>query len=51
VVSKELTVMDLGSFTQCRYFSIPIYVFDLTQPIALVDAVLDSKYGTWVTLD
>ncbi|MDE4951025.1 UMP kinase, partial [Francisella tularensis subsp. holarctica] len=31
VVSKELNVMDLGAFTQCRYFSIPIYVFDLTQ--------------------
>lgn len=51
VVTKELNVMDLGAFTQCRDFGIPIYVFDLTQPNALVDAVVDSKYGTWVTLD
>ncbi|AJI55019.1 UMP kinase [Francisella philomiragia] len=51
VVSKELNVMDLGAFTQCRDFGIPIYVFDLTQPNALVDAVVDSKHGTWVTLD
>ncbi|MDE4942575.1 UMP kinase, partial [Francisella tularensis subsp. holarctica] len=51
VVSKELKVMDLGAFTQCRDFSLPIYVFDLTQPNALVEAVLDSKYGTWVPLD
>lgn len=51
VVAKELSVMDLGAFTQCRDFGIPIYVFDLTQPNALVDAVVDSKYGTWVTLD
>ena len=51
VVSKELNVMDLGAFTQCRDFGISIYVFNLTQPNALVDAVIDSKYGTWITLD
>ncbi|WP_150466878.1 UMP kinase [Francisella sp. SYW-9] len=51
VVAKELNVMDLGAFTQCRDFGIPIYIFDLTQPNALVDAVVDSKHGTWVTLD
>ncbi|MDE4963475.1 UMP kinase, partial [Francisella tularensis subsp. holarctica] len=46
-----LNEMDLGAFTQCRDFIIPIYVFYITQPNALVDADLDSKYGTWVTLD
>ncbi|APC90947.1 MULTISPECIES: UMP kinase [Francisella] len=51
VVCKELNVMDLGAFTQCRDFGIPIYVFDLNQTDALVDAVTESKYGTWVTLD
>lgn len=51
VVSKELNVMDLGAFTQCRDFGIPICVFDLTQQNALVDAVAKSGYGTWVTLD
>ncbi|MED7819634.1 MULTISPECIES: UMP kinase [unclassified Francisella] len=51
VVAKELSVMDLGAFTQCRDFGIPIYVFDLTQSNALVDAVVESKHGTWVTLD
>ncbi|RUS69157.1 hypothetical protein EGW08_023085 [Elysia chlorotica] len=49
VVSKELSVMDLGAFTQCRDFGIPIYVFDMQQPNALIDAVTESKYGTWVT--
>ncbi|MDE4959569.1 UMP kinase, partial [Francisella tularensis subsp. holarctica] len=39
VVSKELNVMDLGAFTQCIDISIPIYVFDITKPNALVDAV------------
>lgn len=51
VVSKELNVMDLGAFTQCRDFGIPIYVFNLNQADALVDAVTESKYGTWVALD
>lgn len=51
VVNKELSVMDLGAFTQCRDFGVPIYVFNLGQPGALVDAVTDSKFGTWVTLD
>ncbi|QIV95106.1 UMP kinase [Allofrancisella frigidaquae] len=51
VVREELCVMDLGAFTQCRDFNIPIYVFDLGQPYALLDAVTDSKYGTWVTLN
>ncbi len=48
VVAKELNVMDLGAFTQCRDFNIPIYVFDMSQPDALLDAVTTSKYGTWV---
>ena len=51
VIHKNLQVMDLGAFTQCKDFNIPIYVFDLNQSNALVDAVTDSKYGTWVTLD
>ena len=51
VVAKELNVMDLGAFTQCRDFNIPIYVFDMTQENALIDAVSISKYGTWVGLD
>jgi uridylate kinase len=51
VVAKELNVMDLGAFTQCRDFNIPIYVFDMTQENALIDAVSTSKYGTWVGLD
>lgn len=51
VVTNELSVMDLGAFTQCRDFGVPIYVFDLGRDGALVDAVTDSKFGTWVTLD
>lgn len=51
VVVRELSVMDLGAFTQCRDFNIPIYVFDMTQENALIDAISTSKYGTWVGLD
>ena len=51
VVANELSVMDLGAFTQCRDFNIPIYVFDMTQENALIDAVSSSRYGTWVGLD
>ena len=51
VVTKELNVMDLGAFMQCRDFNIPIYVFDMTQKNALINAVSTSKYGTWVGLD
>lgn len=48
VLSKELSVMDLGSFLQCRDFNIPIYVFDMQKENALLDAVVDGSCGTWV---
>ncbi|MFC4892374.1 UMP kinase [Pseudofrancisella aestuarii] len=48
VLSKELSVMDLGSFLQCRDFNIPIYVFDMQKENALLDAVVNSSCGTWV---
>ena len=48
VLSKELSVMDLGSFMQCRDFNIPIYIFDMQKENALLDAVIDGTCGTWV---
>lgn len=51
VVAKELNVMDLGAFAQCRDFNMPIYIFDMNKEDALIDAIGDSKYGTWVGLD
>ncbi len=48
VLQKELSVMDLGSFMQCRDFNIPIYVFDMEKENALLDAVVDGTCGTWV---
>ena len=48
VLAKELSVMDLGSFMQCRDFNIPIYVFDMQKENALVNAVIDGTCGTWV---
>ncbi|APC97484.1 UMP kinase [Francisella frigiditurris] len=48
VLRKELCVMDLGSFLQCRDFNIPIYVFDMQKENALLDAVVDGTCGTWV---
>ena len=48
VLSKELSVMDLGAFMQCRDFNIPICVFDMQKENALIDVLDGSATGTWV---
>lgn len=48
VLDRELCVMDLSSLIKCRDFGIPIYVFDIQKPDALVDAVNGGNWGTWV---
>lgn len=47
-LSKELGVMDLAAFTQCRDQSLPIRVFSLHKPGALLRAVLGEDEGTLV---
>ncbi len=49
VVQKELAVMDLGAFTQCRDLNIPICVFNMNQPENLVKVLAGEKIGTWVS--
>ncbi len=48
VLEKQLNVMDYGAFVQCRDFNIPICVFNMKQPGALQQAVLQGDRGTWV---
>lgn len=47
-LSKELGVMDLAAFTQCRDHSLPIRVFSLHKPGALLRAVSGEDEGTLV---
>jgi len=48
VIKKELAVMDLAAFCQCRDYNIPIRVFDLNKKAALFNALLGQKEGTLV---
>ena len=48
-LSKELEVMDLGAFTQCRDHNMQIRVFDLKKPHALVNIVMGEDEGTLVS--
>lgn len=51
VLKKELAVMDLAAFCQCRDYQLPIKVFDINQPNALLDIVLGKNIGTLVDGD
>jgi uridylate kinase len=48
-LSRELEVMDLGAFTQCRDHNMQIRVFDLKKPQALVNIVMGEDEGTLVS--
>lgn len=48
-LQKELAVMDLAAFCQCRDYSVPIRVVDLFKPGALYDALMGSEVGTLVS--
>ena len=48
-LSKELEVMDLSAFTQCRDHKMPIRVFSLHKAKALVNIVMGEDEGTLVT--
>lgn len=49
VLKRELKVMDLGSFLQCRDYNIPIRVFDMTRPGAITQALQGEPIGTLVS--
>ncbi len=48
VLEKKLMVMDATAIVLCRDHSVPIVVFDITRPGALMDVVLGKDVGTVV---
>ena len=48
-LKKELAVMDLSAFLQCREFNIPICVFNMENKGAVLRVVQGESEGTWVT--
>jgi uridylate kinase len=47
-LKKELGVMDLGAFCQCRDYNMPIRVFNINNPGALVRVAFGEEEGTLV---
>lgn len=48
VISKELAVMDLSAFCQCRDHNLPIRVFDMMSSGSLLKVVMGSNIGTLI---
>lgn len=48
-LQKELAVMDLAAFCQCRDYNMPVRVFNLFKPGALYAALMGAEEGTLVT--
>jgi uridylate kinase len=51
VLTKELKVMDLAAFTLARDHNMPIRVFNMTKPGALMRVMLGEKEGTLIDAD
>lgn len=49
VLQKELAVMDLAAFCQCRDYNVSIQVFNLFKQGALLNALLGGQEGTIVS--
>jgi len=49
VLEKELAVMDLAAFCQCRDYDMTLRVFDFTKAGALKNVVMGADEGTTVT--
>lgn len=47
-LQKELAIMDLSAFHQCRDFKLPIRVFNIFKPGALRSALLGKSEGTLI---
>ena len=50
-LNRELAVMDLAAFCQCRDHGMPLRVFNITKPGALMRVVLSDAEGTLVTAE
>ena len=48
-LKKELAVMDLNAFCQCRDFNMPIRVFNINKPGVLLRVVMGANEGTLVS--
>ncbi|MDC0535081.1 UMP kinase [Francisellaceae bacterium] len=51
VLQKELAVMDIAAFAQCKEFNIPICVFNLDMENVISRVLSGEHVGTWVTGD
>lgn len=49
VLEKELKVMDLAAFTLARDHNMPIRVFNMTKPGALMNVIMGEQEGTLIT--
>lgn len=47
-LEKELAVMDLTAFCQCRDHNIPLRVFNINKPGTLLRVIIDTEEGTLV---
>ncbi len=47
-LEKELAVMDLAAFCQCRDYNMPLRVFNINKPGALLRIVMGAEEGTLV---
>lgn len=48
VLEKELAVMDLAAFCQCRDHNLPVRVFDIHKVGALLEVIMGEEEGTLV---
>lgn len=47
-LEKELAIMDLAAFCQCRDYQMPLRVFNINKPGALLRVVMNEEEGTLV---
>jgi uridylate kinase len=48
VLEKELAIMDLAAFCQCRDHNLPVRVFDIRKEGSLLDVIMGDEEGTLV---
>ncbi len=48
-LEKELAVMDLAAFCQCRDYNMPLCIFNMQKPGALLRVIMGETEGTKVT--
>lgn len=49
VMHQELKVMDMGAFVQCHQHALPICVFDVKKPKALLNVLSGKREGTLIS--